>query len=501
MEDQYNLIYNGKMLHGMDGYCTGFSNQTYGIDTSDKPVGCTSSYLVFSNNSTSSIMFNNQGFFPLIPYIKEDIYNLHFQIKTNASYDKLSSYNFCIKSYDNKGYPVWVWNTLTYEPNGSTITTLAQDLNNGDTTVYLTDASKWVANQTYRYLGIIESAAYKDDRMLYGQKITQNSIDVTNNTLTLQAGWSGGTYKAGSKVREFTDGANFYYPISWTSSTIPDDWTEYNIEFKPFSSLSDYTDALKQAYYVALGMHGGSRVKMADFRFENITSLQPRIPNMEVVSKNNNYQARFNDYTESTSSVNQYGQLNTGMLSEGFLPVRYIRDSMNGSDKSSNNIWREIQAFDRWRRNVAFAADGTIPGSALIFDDNNVTGTSRYGLNKANTTTFKPLHCITQGTYHHGYIQVSNAVFSSVTIDMGIVHYIDKIVIWHYHNDSRTFHNTKTEVSVDGVNWITVFDSAIEGEYVETAAGHTITFDKLGILYHASMRKGGETLVQDVYED
>jgi RHS repeat-associated protein len=68
-------------------------------------------------------------------------------------------------------------------------------------------------------------------------------------------------------------------------------------------------------------------------------------------------------------------------------------------------------------------------------------------------------------------------------IDLGAKYRVDKIKVWHYANDGRTYHNTKTQVSSDGVSWFTVFDSAVSGEYPETAAGKTHTFTARSVRY------------------
>jgi hypothetical protein len=57
------------------------------------------------------------------------------------------------------------------------------------------------------------------------------------------------------------------------------------------------------------------------------------------------------------------------------------------------------------------------------------------------------------------------------------------VKVWHYANDGRTYHNTKTQVSADGVTWVTVFDSAVSGEYAETSAGKTHTFTAQNVRY------------------
>ena len=59
---------------------------------------------------------------------------------------------------------------------------------------------------------------------------------------------------------------------------------------------------------------------------------------------------------------------------------------------------------------------------------------------------------------------------------------LSSVTIWHYYLDGRQYNN-KVEISPDGVTWTTIFDSAINGRYVETAAGKTHTFPEQRILY------------------
>jgi RHS repeat-associated protein len=68
-------------------------------------------------------------------------------------------------------------------------------------------------------------------------------------------------------------------------------------------------------------------------------------------------------------------------------------------------------------------------------------------------------------------------------LDLGAVYSVDKVKVWHYGVGGRTYHNTKTQVSEDGVTWTTVFDSAVSGEYAETAAGKTHTFATRNVRY------------------
>ncbi|HET7675825.1 MAG TPA: hypothetical protein VFL54_09915 [Gammaproteobacteria bacterium] len=70
-----------------------------------------------------------------------------------------------------------------------------------------------------------------------------------------------------------------------------------------------------------------------------------------------------------------------------------------------------------------------------------------------------------------------------VELYLGSVQSLSSITVWHYYSDGRTYHSTKTEVSADGVNWTTVFDSAVDGEYAETSAGRTTSFATRDVLY------------------
>lgn len=79
-----------------------------------------------------------------------------------------------------------------------------------------------------------------------------------------------------------------------------------------------------------------------------------------------------------------------------------------------------------------------------------------------------------------------------VQVDLGAVKKIAEIRVWHYHADERTYNNTKTEVSKDGVAWETVFDSATKGTYKETATGHRISFDTKEVRYVRDWLNGSD---------
>ncbi len=150
-----------------------------------------------------------------------------------------------------------------------------------------------------------------------------------------------------------------------------------------------------------------------------------------------------------------------GEINEVGLPIRYIRDSMVGSSANTGNHWVEIQAFNSRDNNIALGKTAV----SSILTDGNTNSSPYYSVGPA-------------------------------TVDLGDIYTIMYLKIWHYWADARTYHKIKTEVSADNINWITVFDSDKDGEYVETSEGKEI------ILYpnKASIRETGEVFVREINE-
>ena len=113
---------------------------------------------------------------------------------------------------------------------GGTLTTLAEDLNPGDTTVHITDASHanwqsttthhkglifWNYTNSYGYLYPPETYSrnvypYSDSQSLWAN----GGVNASTGIITLSAAWTGPAIPAGTKVSRRSSGANFPYPAS-----------------------------------------------------------------------------------------------------------------------------------------------------------------------------------------------------------------------------------------------------------------------------------------------
>jgi hypothetical protein len=88
--------------------------------------------------------------------------------------------------------------------------------------------------------------------------------------------------------------------------------------------------------------------------------------------------------------------------------------------------------------------------------------TSNYSVSNARYLTDESL-------YATHYTYSSAGVHAYMELDLGDIYELDKVQVWHYYNDTRTYYGTKTEVSQDGINWYPLFDSEIDGTYQETS--------------------------------
>ncbi len=140
------------------------------------------------------------------------------------------------------------------------------------------------------------------------------------------------------------------------------------------------------------------------------------------------------------------------------VEVRYIRDYLNGSSVSVGDHWVEIQALESISgTNRARSSNGaTISGSV------------------AQNSTYPYSRIIDGSTNSSTYASSSVNGLQYVQIDLGGLYDIETIKVWHYNLDGRTYHETKTQISTDGITWTTIFDSAVDGEYAETSAGKTM---------------------------
>ncbi len=135
--------------------------------------------------------------------------------------------------------------------------------------------------------------------------------------------------------------------------------------------------------------------------------------------------------------------------------ARYIKNAINGNTTNNWGTWVEIEAYDDKGKLVS--AGKPVSYSKSI---------------EAKTSKSTDELALTNGNKHfNDYVAVGQEP-CWIELDLGAEYEISKVIIWHYWADGRKYHdNVVTLYNEDRSKERIVFDSNMEGEYVETTEG------------------------------
>lgn len=154
---------------------------------------------------------------------------------------------------------------------GSTLTRLAADLNNGDTTITLTDATGWYngSDPSMSSIGFFPYTAangyvyseytYTRDGLFGGQWAASG---ITGNVITLAAAYSGPTIPTGTAVANMVESSDYDY-VAAEDEEVPDIWTKFQgvIGGRPLYALpleNDVVDSSLGVYSADDGFRWGT---------------------------------------------------------------------------------------------------------------------------------------------------------------------------------------------------------------------------------------------------
>lgn len=241
-------------------------------------------------------------------------------------------------------------------------------------------------------------------------------------------------------------------------------WQEIAVEYPKISAQATSYGVSKTAYdekYNALNgilapvienLTTSTSVSGASIRtaFSQYYDARTELQNA-ITNKVNQNASAAQDAADNAQETANEAQL----AADGYMKARYIRDWIQGSTLSTNNVWREINVIRKDGTNVA---QGKTPSSNGTFNASYPAANATDN----NINTYAQINGTTPATSNY------------IRIDLGQVYNdIDYIQIWHDYADERTYYGTKTEISVDGITWTTIYDSATMGTYKETIGGKT----------------------------
>lgn len=190
----------------------------------------------FTYNSGGYLVQASRGNFSSDELIPIDPNKTYIQSVDAKSSNTSATYYMGLFEYDIDQLLISAYNVLYV---GNTTTTLTRDLKNGDTVVYLNSTANFLnASTTPTYqLGFIfwnytDSTGKTWPEHTYSRNIWNNlylysGINKSNNTITLKTAWNKGTFKAGTKVSQSSDGGNYNYGLRG-GGTLTTDWKTYS---------------------------------------------------------------------------------------------------------------------------------------------------------------------------------------------------------------------------------------------------------------------------------
>jgi RHS repeat-associated protein len=272
------------------------------------------------------------------------------------------------------------------------------------------------------------------------------------------------------------------------------------------TGVTSYNNALELVYETlstTVTDPNGSVDRYTHNPFGNVISLSEDV-NGRNIKTTYEYNNRFNliKLTDANGGVYKYVYDNNGNLLNIIKPSGEV---VANSFDSQNNITGSTDPFTyigNFLTNTNFESDANGAG----FNNAGFTrNSSAYGQNGAVTGNNTPRYfsdSVASGknaaNSANSYVEKSSAFLARVTdgdlasdnyvglvstdgqpvyvtIDLGGVKELSGVIVWHYFADGRTYHKTKTQLSEDGSNWVTIFDSAVSGEYAETPSGKSIS--------------------------
>ena len=194
-----------------------------------------------------------------IPIIQNHTYTISGYIKamsgtTGNTYPSIYGYDIDKKFID--------YYKCTAGFNSTYRTTLAQPLHKGDTVIYATDLSAWTTGDNHFYhvaifgyqnsLGeVYPDMVYTQDSPVFGTKTDKSHINKTNNTITLNAAFTGEDRPAGTTICQATEGSVYLYPWGGIAVSAISDWVFKTANFKPSTS-----SRLNAAAYIRWSTYG-----------------------------------------------------------------------------------------------------------------------------------------------------------------------------------------------------------------------------------------------------
>jgi len=252
-----------------------------------------------------------------------------------------------VVTYDIDGNQIVPYTYMKF--TGATDTTLAAQLNPGDTTVTLTDATGWQNatgaggyQRNFVWYGYTNSFGYTYPDYTYSRNVSNSYSDfntngawaaggISGNVITLRAAWTGPTVPAGTAVRNNTSGGTYKY-IAASNVDVPDTWTQYTGLIGGWDTtgtnspnLFPYGSSYVKLLFLLNRNVAGNTTNVSDLWFSELTAN-----NIEVATTTQ--QGVVSTTTQSFAGDKTFTAVNAASGSANALTLSGTLGAFNGSD-------------------------------------------------------------------------------------------------------------------------------------------------------------------------
>lgn len=286
--------------------------------------------------------------------------------------------------YDIDGYYISPTYVMGY-PN--TTTALARDLNNGDTVVYLESTANWVSSDYTHQNGLIfwnyrDSTGYLYPEGVYSRNAwiglyTKETVNKTNNTITLKSSWTHGTIKAGTRVSQSNSQGHKYR--NYANSSAPTSWTNTSFRIgedhrlqSPYSfEANRFSPAAKSISFMAMWSYGTS---VADTYYINSVELKNIDDKLLIDGINNNLS---NNYYQKTVVDSKISTATSGITAQYTSDINTKLANYYDKSTMDRKLTIDGQGIETYVKDTKSQLNNLSIGSEnLIINGGNITDIS-----------------------------------------------------------------------------------------------------------------------------
>lgn len=240
-----------------------------------------------------------------------------------------------------------------------------------------------------------------------------------------------------------------------------------------FANTKERIDSLERAFE-------GLTLKANKLIVNDAVNIMKAHAKLNAVAKTSRYKMQnmfFDDLLDLTG-------ISTSENSTHDAVLGLMKATSNASPFSFETSVEEVDASPEKAILTVEEAVTTSDGNVAL--NKPVTGISGGTLSRGSLVTDGNILSGIDGS--NGYAHTSGA--GEIQVDLQEVYALDSIKLYMWYGDGRKYNGTRVRVSADGSNWETVFDVAVDGNYVTTAEGKEIKLNGKSVRYIRAYANG-----------